>query len=127
MALTGLTVVRTANDYDGTLIFGFDGVERVLALVTRTALDDHFGWPWSRPGEKRPTLREYHLVVDRNLAAIEPVVREKYARDDFSFHRGGGATLKLVTITAADLPRDGQIRLTDTVLEVGRGAGFFPV
>lgn len=127
MALTGLTVLHTENDHDGTLIFGSDGTERVLALVTRTALDDHFGWPRSRPGEKRPTPRECHLVVYGNLATIEPVIQEKYARGDVSFHMDGGATLKRVTITAADLLRDGQIRLTDTVLDVGRGAGFVPV
>lgn len=123
MSLTGLTVVHAAADFDGTIIHGFDGGELVLTLVTTTALNDHFGWPWSLPDQKLPALGEYHLVVDRNLAALEPIIQDKYRRADYRILHRFGSSLKFIEITYADIPR-GRLDLTDNVIQVARAARF---
>jgi len=103
--ITGLCVVHEGSEFDGTIVHGFDDRELVLAFVTRTALDDYFGWPWSLPDQKRPSLKEHCLVVDRNLAAIEPIIQEKYRHGDYRMLDRYGSSYKLIEITHADIAR----------------------
>ena len=123
MPLTELSVVHESGDFDGTIIHGFDGRELILAHVTRDALDDYFGWPWSLPDEKAPSLRERHLVVDRNLAAFEPIIQDKYRRGEFGMLDRAGSSLKLIEIRSSDIPR-GSVELTDDVVQMARAARF---
>jgi hypothetical protein len=119
--LTGLSVVYADSDFDGTIIHCFNGRELVLAFVTRAGLDDYFEWPWSLPDQSRPSLREHHLVVDRNLVAIESVIQEKYRRDDYCMLHRYGSSLKFIEITHADIPRE-KITLTNSVIQVSHNA-----
>ncbi|WOJ90816.1 hypothetical protein RZS28_05900 [Methylocapsa polymorpha] len=123
MPLTEFSVVYASSQEDGTIIHCFDGRELVLILVTCVALDDYFGWPWSLPDEKRPTLPERHLVVDRNLAAFEPIIQGKYQRGEYSILNRSGSSLKLIEVTGADIPR-GRVQLTDSVIQTARAAYF---
>ena len=121
--LTGLSVVHEGGEFDGTIIHGFDDRVLVLALVTRTALEDCFGWPWSLPDQKRPSLKEHRLVVDRNLAAIEPIIQAKYRRGDYRMLNRYGSSYKFIEITHADISR-GKIELSDRVIQTSRAAHF---
>jgi hypothetical protein len=121
VALTEFSVVHASGEFDGTFIHCFDRPELVIANVTRKALDDYFGWHWSLPDEKRPSHSECHLVVDRNLAAFEPIIQKKYQRREYGILNRAGSSLKLIQITSADIPR-GSIELTDNVIQVGRAA-----
>ena len=121
--LTGLSVVHADSDFDGTIIHGFDGRELVLAFIARTALDDYFGWLWSLPDQKRPSLKEHHLVVDRNLVVLEPIIQEKYHRGDYSIIHRYGSSRKFIEIAYAHIPR-GKIELTDNVIQMSRAAHF---
>ncbi len=121
MALTEFSVVHASGAFDGTFIHCFDGRELIIANVTREALEDYFGWPWSLQDEKGPSQSERHLVVDRNLAAIEPIIQEKYQRRDYGIFNRAGSSLKLIQITSADIPRAG-IELTDGVIQMSRAA-----
>lgn len=129
--LTSLSVVHADNDFDGTIIHGFDDRELVLAFVTRTALDDYFGWPWSLPDQgppapkERPSLKECRLLVDRNLSALEPIIQEKYRRGEYSILNRYGSSRKFIEITYADIPR-GKVELTDSVIRMSRAARFMP-
>lgn len=121
MALNEFSVVHASGEYDGTLIHCFDGNELVLVLVTSTALDDYFGWPWSLPDQKRPSHSERHLVVDRNLAAFEPVIQAKYKKGEFTLLDRATSSLKTIWIGGSDIPR-GHITLTDEVIQMARAA-----
>ncbi|MFZ0694022.1 MAG: hypothetical protein WAN51_07715 [Alphaproteobacteria bacterium] len=121
--LSDLSVVHANGDFDGTIIHAFDGRELVLAFVTRTALDDDFDRPWSLPNQRQPTLKEHRLVVVRHLAAIEPVIQEKYHRGNYRMLDRYGSSRQLIEITHADIPR-GKIELTDSVIQISRAAHF---
>jgi hypothetical protein len=123
MPLTEFSVVHASAEDDGTVIHCFDDRELVLAIVTRLALDDYFGWPQSLPNEKRPSLPECHLVVDRNLAAFEPIIQGKYRRSEYTTINRSGSSLKLIKVTGADIQR-GRVELTDSVIEMDRAARF---
>ncbi len=123
MPLTEFFVVHASSQEDGTIIHCFDGRELVLALVTCVALDDYFGWPWSLPDEKRPSLAERHLVVDRNLSAFEPIIQGKYQRGEYGVINKSGSSLKLIEVTGEDVPRR-SVELTDTVVHMARAARF---
>jgi hypothetical protein len=116
MALAEFSVVYESPD-DDIIIHCFDGRELVLARVTRQALDDHFGWPWSLPDEKPPSRPERCMVVDRNLAALEPVIQGKYGSGQFK----NNATLKMIEITGEDIPK-GRVSLTDSVIQLARAS-----
>jgi hypothetical protein len=123
MPLTEFSVVHASSEEDGTIIHCFHGRELVLALVTCVALDDYFGWPWSLPDERRPSLAERHLVVDRNLSAFEPIIQGKYQRGEYDIFNRSGSSLKLVKVTGDDIPR-GRVELTDTVIQIAHAAHF---
>jgi hypothetical protein len=123
MTLTDFSVVHASGDYDGTIIHCFAGRELVLALVTREALDDYFRWPKPGRDEHRPSLSECHLVVDRNLAAFEPIIREKYQRGEYGTLHPAGSSLKLITIVLSDIERTGST-LSDAVIDMARASRF---
>jgi hypothetical protein len=125
LMLSGLCVVHADGDFDGTVIHGFDGRDLVLAFVGRTALDDYFGWPWSVPEGRRPSVAEHRVVVDRNLAALEPIIQEKYRLGGYRYLNRCGSSLKFVEIVSTDIER-GKIALTDSVIQTRRAGHFSP-
>jgi hypothetical protein len=128
MALSDLAVLhaRGAERERNTIIHGFDGRETVLAEIEWKALDDYFQWPWSLPDRQTPSPPERDLVVDRNLAALEPIIQDKYQRGEYTVLNRAGSSIKRIAITSADIRR-GQIELIDSVLQTARQSGFVKV
>lgn len=123
MTLTNFSVVHEQDEHDITLIHCFAGRELVLAKVPRETLILHFGWPKTGRDEIVPSFPERNLVVDRNLGTIEPIIQAKHDRGDFEMHNRFRSTLKLITLTHADLQQSG-VQLTDTVIDMARAARF---
>ena len=121
MALTDLMVIQEGHDYhvEGTLVRALDGRQTVLALVHRTALEDHFRAPGGLTFEQR------NLLVDRNLPAFERVIAAKYERGERSVLPRFGRDIPLVEITLADIERSGEA-LSDSVLAMARAARWHP-
>src|SRR5436189_5883447 len=67
---------------DDPLIHCQAGRQLVLAYVSRTALMDYF----RIPGDKRITLQQWNLVVDRNLDAFKRIIEGKFERDEWELH-----------------------------------------
>lgn len=123
MTLTHFMVVHAPHDHDGTIIHCFADRELVLALVPREALGDYFHWPKAGRDERRPSLSECNLVVDRNLAAFEPIIQGKYERGEYTMLHRNGSSLKLIAVYVADIER-AAATLTDTVIDMARAARF---
>jgi len=83
MNLSDFTVVHARGDaapfLDDPLVHCFADKQIVLAYVSRQALMDYF----QVPGDRRITLAQWNLVVDRNLDAFKPIIETKYGRDDW--------------------------------------------
>ena len=124
MPLADFSVVYEAGDHDGTLIHCLDGRELVLGLVDRTSLDDYFRWPKAGRDDGRVSLSDCHLVVDRNLAVITPIIEAKYQHGEFEILHRLGSSLKLVRVTGVDLQRANS-PLSDSVLDMARATRFF--
>ena len=123
MTLAEFVVLHAPHGHDGTIIHCFAGRELVLALVPREALGDHFHWPKPGRDERRPSLSECNLVVDRNLAAFEPIIQAKHQQGQYTkFHRAG-SSLKMITVDRADLERSGA-QLSDSVIDMARAVRF---
>ena len=105
MKLSMFSVVHERGDtaplLDDPLIHCQATRQLVLAYVSRTALMDYF----RIPGDKRITLQQWNLVVDRNLEAFKRIIEGKFERDEWemeerlgqsypphAYHVGGHAT-----------------------------------
>jgi hypothetical protein len=118
--LTQFSVVHEAGDFEGrgTLIHCFDGPQMVLAVVTRTALDDYFP-------KRRLTNSQRNLLVDRHIEQFERIVTAKYEASAIERYKSPitGQTFPLVVVTAADLAQS-SAALSDSVLDIAAAAGF---
>jgi hypothetical protein len=123
MTLTEFAVLHAHHDHGGTIIHSFAGRELVLALVPREALGDHFNWPKPGRDQCRPSLSECNLVVDRNLAAFEPIIQAKYQQGQYVMFHRAGSSLKMITVDHADLERSG-VQLSDSVIDMARATRF---
>jgi hypothetical protein len=104
MSLTDFRVVRENHEFraqDGTLIVCNDDRQRVIAVVSRLALDDYFDWQSS-------TEIRRDSAVDGNLRTFERIVAEKYARGEHEPWHGYGSTLPLIRIGLADIKACGE-------------------
>ena len=76
----------------------------VLAYVSRSALMDYF----SISGDKRITLQQWNLVVDRNLEAFKRIIEGKFERDEWEMQEGLGQSYPRMLITLEDMQRSGE-------------------
>ena len=120
MALTEFMVVQAGHGFEGSLISALDGPRTVLALVRRTALEDHFQ---VTGGGLSP--EERNLLVDRNLPAFERIVAAKYGRGEASTLSRDGREYPFVEVLLDDIERSGEV-LTDSVLAMARAARWQP-
>jgi hypothetical protein len=107
MALEHFAVVHERGGsplFSNPLVHAFDGCQLVLAFVDRAALRDHF----RIPGDVRLTIRDWNLVVERNLAAFKRVISAKYDRGQRSIYYGHGQEFPRVDVTLEDLERSGE-------------------
>ena len=82
MRLSDFNVVHGRDDVsalDDPLVHCFDGKQVVLAYVARQALMDYF----RIAGNQAVTLRQWNLVVDRNLEAFKAIIEAKYKNGDW--------------------------------------------
>ena len=89
---------------DDPLVHCFDSQQVVLAFVGRMALDDYF----EVPGDQRRTLKQWNLVVDRNLAVFEAIISAKYERGERSTFDRYGQSFPRVDVTLEDMQRSGE-------------------
>jgi hypothetical protein len=122
MSLVDFRVVRDPHSFrleDGTLVLcddeGQKKRQRVIAVVSRNALEDYFEWPTS-------TEIRRDSAVDQNLEIFKRIIGKKYARGEHEPWRGIGDTVPLVRIDLADLQNCGQ-RLGEPP-DIEKMAGF---
>jgi hypothetical protein len=126
MKLSMFSVVHERGDaaplLDDPLIQCQAGQQLVLAYVLRTALMDYFRFP----GDKRITVRQWNLVVDRNLDAFKQIIQGKFERDEWEVHNRLGQSYPRVLVTLEDMQRRGE-QLTAEVLNLDAGFRSRPV
>ena len=87
MKLSMFSVVHERGDtaplLDDPLIHCQAARQLVLAYVSRTALMDYF----RVPGDKRITLQQWNLVVDRNLEAFKRIIEGKFEHDEWEVEK----------------------------------------
>jgi hypothetical protein len=108
MQLSSFAIVRERDDaalfLDDPLIHCFAGNQIiVLAFVSRAALMDYFRVPVDR----RITLNEWGLVVDRHLDGFKPIIEEKFARHDWTSYKASGQSYPKMIITLQGMQRSG--------------------
>ena len=109
MAITELSVDASEHTRDGLVLHAFDGVEPVLAFISRRVMDQ---WAnLAEPSGSRMSLfrGQYNALAQRNLPAIERIVASKYRRGA-AFNRQH----PFVDILLADIVESGE------VLELGK-------
>lgn len=105
---------------DDPLVHCFADKQVVLAYVSRQALMDYF----RVPGDRRITLAQWNLVVDRNLDAFKRIIEAKYARGDWQVHTTPwGQSFPKLVLTLQDMQGSGEV-FTIEVLNLD--AGFAP-
>lgn len=120
MKLSSFSVVHARGDaaatIDDPLVHCFAGNQIVLAYVSREALMDYF----HIPGERRITLKEWNLVVDRNLDAFKPIIESKFERDEWEIFNAYGQSYPKIVVTLKDMQESGQ-QFTISVLNLKSG------
>jgi hypothetical protein len=80
------------------------GQQLVLAYVSRTALMDYF----RIPGDKRPTLQQFNLLVERNLDTFKQIIEGKFERDEWEVHKRLGQSYPRILVTLEDMRGSGE-------------------
>jgi hypothetical protein len=75
-ALADFQVLREEGDFDGVIVHCFDAQKLVLALVTRSALEDYFGLPRS-DADRRPTITQCVMIVSDNIKVFSEIISQK--------------------------------------------------
>src|SRR5262249_50699661 len=116
MPLTDFKIVDRQEHTDGSVaILANDGRARVVAFVSREAMEDYGGKYSSRP-HLSYEQRVFLLRSDNTRKAVATVISEKYDRGETGLYTAAGSTLKRVDIDLADLERAPRLVLD--------GAGF---
>ena len=105
MNLSDFSVVHArpeaANFLDDPLIHCYAGDQVVLTYVSREALMDYF----QVSGDKRLTLQQWNLVIDRNLDALKPIIQSRFDRDEWDVHNAVGQSYPKIILRLEDLRR----------------------
>lgn len=123
MKLSDFSVVHARGNtgafLDDPLIHCFAGQQVLLVYVSRQALMDYF----RIPGGQRISLRQWNLVVDRNIDLLKPIIESKFDRDDWDIYNAHRQSYPRLVLTLEDLQQCSE-KLTITVLDID--AGFRP-
>ena len=112
MALSDFAVVYARDDYlDDPLVHCYDGKQLILAFIARAALEDYF----HIPGDRRMTLRERNLIIDRNLPAFERIISTKYDQGKRSVYAAHGQSYPRIDVNLADMQHSGEEFTADVV------------
>jgi hypothetical protein len=99
-----MSAVMRRRFSDDPLIHCQDGRQLMLAYVSRMALMDYF----RIPGEKRITMQQWNVVVDRNLDAFKRIVEAKYKRGEWEVHNTQGQSYPRVLVRLEDMQCSGE-------------------
>ncbi|MFZ0847118.1 MAG: hypothetical protein WAM62_15135 [Pseudolabrys sp.] len=115
MVLSNFAVVHARADemFGDPLVHCHTDKQLVLSYVAREALEDYF----RIAGEDRRTLRQWNLVVERNLEAFGRIITKKYERDEWAVHNAHGQSYPRITITLQDMQDCGE-KFSDDVLKL---------
>jgi len=120
MKLSDFNVVHppheTTTVLSDPLIHCFAGKQLVLVYVPREALMDYF----QIPGDRRITLAQWNLVVDRNIEALMLIIETKFERDEWGFHDAYKQSYPKIILTLSDLQQAAN-KLTIDVLDLDAG------
>jgi hypothetical protein len=103
---------------DDPLVGCYAGKQIVLAYISRQALMDYF----RIPGDRHITLRQWNLVVYRNLDAFRRIINDKFEHDDWEVHNAFGQSYPKMVVTQEDMRRSGEMF---TIKALGLDAGFW--
>ena len=112
--LTSFRVEPPARDsqHEGTIVECFDGNELIAwAFVSHDAIDSCFP-------ERRLTIEERNLLVERNKTLIGRVIAELYSAGEHVPWRRSGETRPLVVVTPDDLHHQG-VSVAKFILDIG--------
>ena len=120
MSLSSFMVVhaRGADSpmFDDPLVHCFAEKQIVLAYISRQALMDYF----QIPGDRRITLKDWNLVVDRHLDGFTPIIESKFENDQWDIFNSFGQSYPRIVITLEDMRRSGY-PFTIDVLDLKAG------
>ncbi len=85
------------------LVFCFAEKQMVLTYIGRQALTDYF----QIPGPRRLTLKDWNLVVERNLDGFKPIIESKFASDDWEIFNSYAQSYPKIVVTLEDMQRSG--------------------
>jgi hypothetical protein len=120
MPLTEFEVVRRDEHVDDCVVIAAkDGKDRVVAFISREALEDYGGKYFNRP-HLSYEQRVFLLRSDNNLAALAHIISKKYARDETSLYRRFG-TLRRVDVELADLEHGPRLEVAPLIVLDGAG------
>jgi len=106
--------------HDNVLIHGMRGTEVILVLVSRTGLDDYFGW------RQRGTLAQWNSVVDRYIDIFNRIALAKLKnRKTLTLFNPFEQAFTGVFISGNDIKQSGET-LTIDVLQTAEMASFGP-
>lgn len=109
MALTGFKVIEEEHTLDGVAIHCWDRTKLVLALVTRTAIDDAFDRfrPYE-PNRKRLTMQQGNSLVKANIDAFARVIASKSGQSEHLLVTQSGYQRPVLVIDYNDVVRSGE-------------------
>jgi hypothetical protein len=120
MKLSSFVVVHERGDaspmLDHPLVHCFAEKQIVLAYISRQALMDYF----QISGERRISLKEWNLVVNRNLDAFKPIIESKFERDEWEIFNAYRQSYPKIIVTLEDMQRSGE-QFTISVLDLKAG------
>src|ERR1019366_8168621 len=88
--------------FDGVIVHCFDAQKLVLALVTRPALEDYFGFP-RIDGDRRPSITQCVTIVSNNIQVFSEIISRKYVRRDYRMLDRYGSTHPFIQISYRDI------------------------
>lgn len=122
MKLTEFAVVHERGDasqlLDDPLVHCRAGRQLVLTYVSRQGLMDYC----RVPGVRQITLRQWNMVVDRNLDAFSRIIEAKFERDDWMIYSIRGRVLPRLVVTLQDMESSTEDFSID-VLDLDAGFG----
>lgn len=122
MPLTEFEVVHRQEHIDDCVVIAAkDGKHRILAFVSREALDDYAGKYFNR-SQLSYEHRVFLLRSPNNLAAVAQTISAKYERGETRLHHAFGSSLPRVDLDLSDLEHGPRLEVAPLI--VVEGAGF---
>jgi hypothetical protein len=115
MALKNFRVVTAKHSEEGVAVEFWDGEERRIAVVQRTALDDTFDQRlgYGR-GDRRLSVPQWNRLVEENLPAFQRIVTATYERE-----ASAKRPVERVEVILSDIQGSGEKFTGEALLDAG--------